>query len=49
VTGGNSWVEAIAAATASEPEQVTLRTVRLVVEHDGNPEDLAAALMTDEV
>jgi hypothetical protein len=42
-------IEIVAAAAATEPDQRTLRTVRLVLGHDGNPEELAAALIADEI
>lgn len=41
--------EMVAAAAAAEPERITVRTVRLVLDHDDNPEELAAALIADEI
>jgi hypothetical protein len=42
-------LEIVSAAAAAEPDQVTLRTVELVLKHDGDPQDLSVALIADEI
>jgi hypothetical protein len=48
-SAGDRIIEIVSAAAAAEPGQATLRTVRLVLDHDDDPEDLAAALISDEI